>query len=41
VRNRVRGDAGRFFGLAAPLLAPLVRRSVQRDLDRLRRILET
>jgi uncharacterized protein YndB with AHSA1/START domain len=40
VRNRVRGDAGRFFGLAAPLLAPLVRRSVQRDLDRLRRILE-
>jgi uncharacterized protein YndB with AHSA1/START domain len=41
VRHRVRGDAGRFFGLAAPLLAPLVRRSVQRDLDRLRRILET
>ncbi len=40
VRNRVRGDAGRFFGLAAPLLAPVVRRSVQRDLDRLRRILE-
>ena len=40
VRNRVRGDASPVFRLAAPLLAPLVRRSVRRDLDRLRRLLE-
>jgi len=40
VSNHVRGDARGFFSLASPLLAPLVRRSVQRDLDRLRDILE-
>jgi hypothetical protein len=40
VSNRVRGDAHGFFSVASPLLAPLVRRSVQRDLERLRAILE-
>jgi uncharacterized membrane protein len=40
VRNRVRGDPGGFFALFGPLLAPLVRRSVQRDLERLRDVLE-
>ena len=40
VSNRVRGETGRFYALAGPLLAPLVRRSVQRDLERLRAILE-
>jgi uncharacterized protein YndB with AHSA1/START domain len=41
VRNRVRGDTGRFFARAVgPLMAPLVRRSVRRDLERLRTILE-
>jgi uncharacterized membrane protein len=36
VRNRVRGEPGGFFALFGPLLAPLVGRSVQRDLERLR-----
>ena len=36
VRNRVQGDPGGFFALFGPLLAPLVRRSVQKDLERLR-----
>jgi carbon monoxide dehydrogenase subunit G len=40
VRNRVQGDPGGFFALFGPLLAPLVRRSVQRDLERLRDVLE-
>ena len=40
VRNRVRGDPGGFFALFGPLLAPLVRRSVQKDLERLREVLE-
>jgi uncharacterized membrane protein len=40
VRNRVRGDVGGFFALFGPVLAPLVRRSVQRDLERLRDLLE-
>jgi uncharacterized membrane protein len=40
VRNRVRGDPGGFFALFGPLLAPLVRRSVQGDLERLRAVLE-
>jgi uncharacterized membrane protein len=40
VRNRVRGEPGGFFALFGPLLAPLVRRSVQRDLERLRDVLE-
>jgi uncharacterized membrane protein len=40
VSNRVRGDPGGFFAVFGPLLAPLVRRSVQRDLERLRDVLE-
>jgi uncharacterized membrane protein len=40
VRNRVRGDPGGFFALFGPVLAPLVKRSVQRDLERLRDVLE-
>jgi uncharacterized membrane protein len=36
VRNRVRGAPGGFFSLFGPLLAPLVKRSVQKDLERLR-----
>jgi uncharacterized membrane protein len=40
VRNRVRGDPGGFFALFGPLLAPLVRRSVQKDLERLRDVLQ-
>lgn len=41
VRNRVQGGPGGFFALFGPLLAPLVRRSVQQDLERLRDVLET
>jgi hypothetical protein len=40
VENRVRGGSGRLFGLAWPLVGWLVRRSVRRDLDRLRAQLE-
>jgi uncharacterized membrane protein len=40
VRNRVRGEPGGFFALFGALLAPLVRRSVQKDLERLRDVLE-
>jgi hypothetical protein len=40
VRNRVRGGAGGFFALFGPLLGPLVKRSVQKDLERLRDVLE-
>jgi uncharacterized membrane protein len=40
VRNRVRGAPGGFFALFGPLLGPLVRRSVQKDLERLRDVLE-
>jgi uncharacterized protein YndB with AHSA1/START domain len=40
VRNRVRGERRGFFRLVGPALAPLVRRSVQRDLERLRDLLE-
>ena len=40
VRNRVRGAPGGFFALFGPLLAPLVKRSVQKDLDRLRDVIE-
>jgi uncharacterized protein YndB with AHSA1/START domain len=40
VRNRVRGEPGGFFALFGPLLAPMVRRSVQKDLERLRDALE-
>jgi uncharacterized membrane protein len=40
VRNRVRGAPGGFFSLFGPLLAPMVKRSVQKDLERLRDVLE-
>jgi len=40
VRNRVRGEPGGFFALFGPLLAPMVRRSVRKDLERLREVLE-
>lgn len=40
VRNRVRGGMPGFFRAFGPLVAPLVRRSVQRDLERLRDVLE-
>jgi uncharacterized membrane protein len=40
VSVRVQGDAGRMYRLADPLLARLVRRSVQRDLRNLKRVLE-
>jgi polyketide cyclase/dehydrase/lipid transport protein len=40
VRNRVRGAPGGFFALFGPLLAPMVKRSVQKDLERLRDLLE-
>jgi uncharacterized protein YndB with AHSA1/START domain len=40
VRNRVRGAPGGFFALFGPLLAPLVKRSVQKDLERLRDVME-
>jgi uncharacterized membrane protein len=37
---RVEGDAGRLYGLAAPLLGLAVRRSISRDLRNLKRMLE-
>jgi hypothetical protein len=40
VRNRVRGEPGGFFAVFGPALAPLVKRSVQKDLERLRDRLE-
>ena len=40
VRNRVRGEAGGFFAILGPLLGPMVKRSVQKDLERLRDVLE-
>lgn len=40
VGNRVRGAPGGFFALFGPLLAPLVKRSVQKDLERLRDVVE-
>ena len=40
VSVRVQGDASRMYRLADPLLARLVRRSVQRDLRNLKRVLE-
>jgi uncharacterized membrane protein len=39
VRNHVRGG-GHLFSLGSPAFAPLVRRNVQRDLERLRDVLE-
>jgi carbon monoxide dehydrogenase subunit G len=40
VAVRVEGDAGRFYALATPLLGPIVRRSIARDLRNLKRVLE-
>jgi uncharacterized membrane protein len=40
VSVRVEGDAGRFYGLVAPLLGPAVRRSITRDLRNLKQVLE-
>ena len=40
VRVRVGGEGSGFFRLAAPLLAPMVRRNVTGDLRRLKAILE-
>jgi hypothetical protein len=40
VRNRVRGGPGGFLSLASPVLAPVVRRSIARDLRTLRDGLE-
>jgi uncharacterized membrane protein len=39
VRNHVRGG-GRLFSLGSPLFAPMVKRNVQKDLERLRDVLE-
>jgi uncharacterized membrane protein len=39
VRNHVRGGGG-LFSLGSPLFAPLVRRNVQKDLERMRDVLE-
>ncbi len=39
-RIRIQGDATGFFRLAAPLLAVQVRRSVTRDVNNLKRVLE-
>ena len=39
-RNRVRGDASGFFRVASPAMAPMVRRSIQKDAERLRDVLE-
>lgn len=39
VRNHVRGGGG-LFSLGSPLFAPMVRRNVQKDLERMRDVLE-
>jgi uncharacterized membrane protein len=39
VRNRVRGGGG-LFSLGSPLFAPMVKRNVQKDLERMRDLLE-
>jgi hypothetical protein len=38
--EEVRGDPGRYFRIAAPMLRPLVRRSIRRDFAALKGILE-
>jgi len=40
VTNRVQGDTGGFYRLAAPLMKQAVRRSLKRDLSTLKRLLE-
>ena len=37
---RIRGEGGGMYGLPGPLMAPMVRRSVQGDLKRLKSIVE-
>lgn len=37
----VEGDAGRFFNMAAPLLQPIVKRSIRRDFAELKKLLES
>ncbi len=39
-RIRAEGDAGRFYALAGPLLATMVRRGIRRDLRGLKELLE-
>ena len=39
-RNRVQGDASGFFRIASPAMAPMVKRSIQKDAERLRDVLE-
>lgn len=39
-RIRTHGDATGFFSIAAPLMAPMVRRSIAKDLAQLRAILQ-
>jgi hypothetical protein len=39
IRNR--GDASGFFGIASALMAPMVRRNVQKDLERLKAAVES
>jgi hypothetical protein len=39
VRNHVRGGGG-LFSLGSPVFAPMVRRNVQKDLERMRDVLE-
>ena len=40
-RVRVQGEGGGFFRLAAPLLAPQVRRNIRADVERLKALLES
>jgi hypothetical protein len=37
---RVQGNAGGFYGMLSPLLSMAVRKSIERDVGRLRRVLE-
>jgi uncharacterized protein YndB with AHSA1/START domain len=37
----VEGDAGRFFSMAAPLLQPLVKRTITHDFENLKALLES
>jgi Polyketide cyclase / dehydrase and lipid transport len=41
MRVKTRGEAGGFYKLAGPMLAAAVRRGVGRDLDALKRLLES
>lgn len=39
-RIRAEGDASRFYAVAGPLLSPMVRRGIRRDLRQLRELME-